>query len=384
MTEHATPAHSERAHAILSASGADRWLNCPGSVALTKDMPDTTSEYAEWGTMCHELGELALRNRLLGEHIVIPEGRFDAEMFTAVAAYRTYVEELISQYGEEPVIFIEERLDFSRWVPHGFGTGDLVLIFVAAKTVVVVDLKGGQGIRVDAEDNPQLKLYGAGALDLCAGICDIENVRVCIAQPRKEHFDDWTISAPELLAWLERTVAPIAQIAMAGTGKLAAGDHCVFCKAKAQCPERAREAMELFEEHDVIPGLLTFEQIAALLPKLNRIKSWATEIQDFAYAQAKDYGAKIPGYKLVAGRANRKWADEARVAEELQKDGFKDTDIWSKKLIGITAAEQLVGKKHRIFELTIKPEGAPTLVPESDERAEWRSMESVLADFDTE
>lgn len=381
MTEHATPDHGERAHAVLSASGADRWLNCPGSVALTRDMPDTTSSYAEWGTTCHELGELALRNRLLGQPITIEEGKYDAEMFSAVASYRSFAEGLLNEHDEEPLIWIEERLDFSRWVPGGFGTADLVLVFPRAQKAYMVDLKGGKGIKVYAEDNPQLKLYGAGVLDLLDCIVDVKTIELCIVQPRLDHFDRWQISAVDLLAWLHE-IKPIAQAAHKGSATLLPGDHCTFCKVKATCPERAREAVSLFEEHDTIPGLLTMEQIAALLPKLGRIKAWAEHVQEFAYTQVRDYGGKIPGYKLVAGRSVRKWTDESRVAEVLKEDGYTESDIWTKKILGITDAEKLAGKKHRVFELAVKAEGKPTLVPESDPRAEWHSAESVLANFD--
>ena len=381
MTEHATPDHGERAHAVLSASGADRWLNCPGSVALTRDMPDTTSSYAEWGTTCHELGELALRNRLLGEKVVFESDKYDAEMYAAVAAYRNFAEGILAEHDEKPLIWIEERLDFSRWVPGGFGTADLVLVFLRARKAYMVDLKGGQGIKVFAADNPQLKLYGAGVLDLLDCIVEIHTIELCIVQPRIDHFDRWEIRAEELLVWLEN-IKPIAHDAYKGSATLRAGDHCTFCKVKATCPERAREATSLFEEHDVIPGLLTFEQIAALLPKLDRIINWAKNIQDFAYVQVRDHGGKIPGYKLVAGRSNRRWTDEARVAEVLKQDGFTDDDIWTKKLLGIGDAEKLVGKKHRVFELAQKAEGKPTLVPESDPRAEWHSAEATLAAFD--
>lgn len=381
MTEHATPDHAERVHAVLSASGAERWLNCPGSVALTRDLPDTTSSYAEWGTRCHELGELALRNRLLGEHVVFEEGKYDAEMFEAVAAYRSFAEKLLDEHAEKPIIFIEARLDFSRWVPGGFGTADLVLVFPQARKAYMVDLKGGQGIKVYAEQNPQLMLYGAGTLDLLDCMVEIDEIELCIAQPRLDHFDRWAISTADLLAWLAK-VKPVAEDAYRGSAKLAAGDWCTFCKVKNTCPERAREAVALFEEHDVTPGLLTMEQIAALLPKLPRILSWAKGIQDFAYEQAFQHGAKVPGYKLVAGRSTRKWSDEKRVAEVLAEEGFTEDDIWTKKLIGLTEAEKLVGKKHRVFELTVKTEGKPTLVPESDQRAEWHSTESVLANFD--
>ena len=392
MTEH--PDHGERAHAPLSPSGGDRWINCPGSIRLTEGLPDTSSEFAEWGTQCHELGELALRARFHGEkvnfsqtkeHIDSETGeirrvpKWDKEHFAAVSQYRDYIQDLINKHGqgETPVVIIERRVKFRRWVPGGFGTGDCILFFPQKKLVVVVDLKGGEGVLVFAENNSQLKFYAAGAMDLLEHICDVERVVLSICQPRRDHFDEWEIAAGELLSWLEE-IRPVAEEAFAGSSRLVAGTHCQFCKAEARCPQRTRVALELFEQ----PALLGPERIAELLPKLPLIEAWAKKLQVYAFDQAVNHGVRFTGYKLVAGRATRRWSDPKRVAEVLIEDGLKPADIWEQKILGITDAEKLVGKKHRVFELAVKGEAKPALVPDSDKRAEWRSTAEVHADFD--
>ena len=406
MTDHQTPEHGERAHAKLSASGSDRWIHCPGSIRLTAALPDTTSEFAEWGTRCHELGELALRGRFLGEAVKYSKSvemvdpvtgakvidlltgkaklisAYDKQHYEAVALYRDYVGDLIQRYGqgEKPIVIVERRVKFRRWVPQGFGTGDCILVFPRKKLAIVVDLKGGEGLLVFAEDNSQLKLYAAGTLDLLDGICDIDNIILSIAQPRRDHFDEWAMTAQDLLAWLDE-IRPIAEEAFAGSNRLSAGTHCKFCKAEARCPERARVALELFGD-ETHPALLGLDKIAEYLPQLPLIAAWVKKVQDYAFGQAVNSGAKIPGYKLVAGRSTRKWSDESRVAQVMQEEGLKDADIWNKKLIGLTDAEKLLGKKNRVFELAVKNEGTPTLVPESDARAEWRNEAAILANFD--
>lgn len=395
MTEH-LPSHQERSHAILSASGSDRWINCPGSIALTADLPDTTSEFAEWGTVCHELGELALRARFLGEKVNFQQTvqvfdadtcttkevpKFDEGHFAAAAQYRDYVRDLITRYGEgeTPIIVVERRVKFRRWVPQGFGTGDCIIVFPQKRLAIMVDLKGGEGVLVFAEDNSQLKLYAAGTLDLLDKIVEIDRIVLSICQPRRDHFDEWEISTADLLAWLEQ-IRPVAEEAFAGSARLVPGEHCQFCKAVARCPERAKQAMALYEDPNR-PVLLSPEQIADMLPKLALVEAWAKKLQTYAYAQALN-GVKFPGYKLVAGRANRKWTDPTKVGEILKEDGISEDEIWSKSLIGITEAEKLVGKKHRVFELAKKGEGKPTLVPETDPRAELCNAAAVIANFD--
>lgn len=389
--------HAARAHAILSASGSDRWIHCPGSIQLCRDLPDTSSEFAEWGTVCHELGEMALRARFLGEKQdfqqrvkqVNPETgavtevpKFDAEHFAAVATYRDYVTELIARYGEgeQPVVIVERRLKFRRWVPQGFGTGDCILVFPRRRRAVMVDLKGGEGVLVSPEWNSQLMLYGAGTLDYFGGIVDIDEVVLSICQPRRDNLVEWTIDTRELLGWLE-TIRPIAEEAFAGSNRLVAGDHCKFCKAAARCPERARVAMTLFKDTPA-PALLSMQEIGELLPHLKLVEEWAKKLQFFAYDAAVNQGIQVPGHKLVAGRAYRQWSDPAAAAEVLKEEGLNDDEIWNKKLVGITDLEKKLGKKHRVFELTVKGDPKPTLVPAEDPRPEWRSTSQVLAAFD--
>lgn len=357
-------------HAVLSASGSKVWLNCPGSIALTRDAVEEESPFAAEGTLCHELGELALRERILREKVEYPQGRFNGEMFAAIETYRRNVEKLIDEFGDDYVAFIEQRVEFGPLigVPDMFGTSDCILLWPSLGVVATIDLKYGKGVQVEAERNTQGMLYALGVVELVDGICEVERVIIVIDQPRREHYSRWEISAADLLAWAEE-IKPIAQSAIDGTGPVRPGSWCDdgFCKVRHTCPARAREAMAAFEENDSIPGVLTPEQIAELLPILPRVKAWAEGLLSFAQENAL-MGQKYPGYKLVAGRSFRRWSEEERVAALLEADGV---DPWVKKLIGIGEAEKLVGKNHPVFELTVKPEGKPVLVPESDKRAEF-------------
>lgn len=357
-------------HAVLSASGSKVWINCPGSIALTRDVVEEESSFAAEGSLCHELGELALRERLLKERIQYPQGRFTPEMYNAIEAYRCHVENLIDEFGSDYVAFVEQRVEYGPMigVPGMFGTSDCILLWPGSGVVAAVDLKYGKGVEVHAEENTQGMLYALGVLELVQGICDIERVLICIDQPRRDHFSRWEISTSDLLAWAE-SIKPIAISALDGSGPVRPGAWCDegFCKVRHTCAARAKEAMAAFEEHDAIPGVLTPEQIAELLPILPRVKAWAEGLLAFAQENAL-LGQKYPGYKLVAGRSFRRWSEEERVAALLEAEGL---DPWVKKLIGIGEAEKLVGKNHPVFELTVKPEGKPVLVPESDRRAEF-------------
>lgn len=365
-------------HARLSASGSKLWLNCPGSIRLTEHIREESSSFAAEGTTCHELGELALRERFLGDRVVYPEGKFNDEMFEAVAQYRASIEALIAEIGPDPVVFVEQQVEFGDaiGVPEMFGTSDCILLWPDLGVVATIDLKYGKGIRVDADDNTQAMLYALGVLELVTGICDITRNVVVISQPRLDHLSRWEISTDDLLQWA-KDITPIAQSAMEGTGPVVPGDHCVngFCKIRNTCEARMKEAMDAFEGNDTIPGVMTPEQIAALLPKLKRIENWAKGLQTFAQETAV-LGEKYPGYKLVAGKSYRVWSDEAQVAAVLTAEGVEP---WTRKVLGITEVEKTVGKKHPIFELTVKTEGRPTLVPESDKRAEYVNTERLDA-----
>lgn len=371
-------------HAILSASGAAKWLACPGSIALEAQFPDTQSPEAAEGTIAHELAEKALRERYHGVVSEMPAGRYTAEMFEMVSLYRDNIERLIQELGrgERPVVMVEQRLSFARWVPEGFGTGDCVLLFPGARVAAMVDLKYGKGVKVYAERNPQLMLYGAGTMDLVEPICDIDRIVLVIDQPRLSHLDVWEVSKADLLDWLD-SIRPVAEAAHRGTDELHAGDHCreKFCKAQGACPELERTAMAVFEDGPVA-STLSPERISELLPKVPLVAAWAKSVEAYALDRATNHGVRFPGYKLVEGRTTRRWSDEDAVAAVLKEEGVEDDAIWTKKLLGLGDAEKLLGKKHRVFELTVRQAARPTLVPESDKRPEFNSAAAVSAAFE--
>lgn len=382
------------AHALLSASGSDRWLHCPPSAKLEAKVPDQGSVFAAEGTLAHSLGELALR-KALGDiadrdYITALKGitgheLYSAEMPEHINRYTDYVLETLTEAKDRDpgaVIFLEQRLDFSHWVPGGFGTGDVIIL--ADGTMEVIDLKYGKGVAVEAEDNSQMKLYGLGALDQFGFIYTVDKVRMTIHQPRLDAVSSWEISAAELLKWADEELAPKAKLAWAGKGEPAAGDWCRFCKVKARCRARA-EAMQAVAGAFGLkaPNLLSVEDIAAILLQADEIQAWAKDVQDFALEQARDHGIRFAGWKLVEGRSNRKYADEPAVEAKLLAEGYPETDIHQEpKLLGITAMEKLLGKprfESLLNDLVVKPAGQPALVPESDKRPEHNSAAS---DFD--
>lgn len=382
------------AHALLSASGAHRWLHCPPSAKLEAKLPDSSSMFAEEGTLAHKLGELQLR-LALGEitqdgydRAVAPihaHELYTDEMPGYTEDYCDHVMETLAEAKERDscaMVYLEQRLDFSKWVPGGFGTGDVVIL--ANDILEIIDLKYGKGVPVSAEDNPQMKLYALGALEGFGFIYDVKTVRMTIYQPRIDNVSSWEISAAELLQWAETELKPKAKLAWAGKGEATAGDWCQFCKVKARCKARAEAMQAVVGAFGLnLPNLLTVEEVAEILRTADQIQSWAKDVQDFALAQARDHGIKFAGWKLVEGRSNRKYTDEFAVETKLQAGGYSNEDIFQEpKLLGITAMEKLLGKKHfeaLIGDLVIKPAGAPTLVPATDKRPE---LSSAASDFD--
>lgn len=368
-------AHAERAHALLSASSAHRWINCTPAPYLEAQHPDTSSDAAAEGTAAHELAEHKLR-----QHLDLPTTRpvseWDSEeMDDYTDQYADHVmAELTRARKMDKAAFlaIEERLDFSHIVPDGFGTGDALI--VSDDTLTVIDLKYGKGVTVSAHENPQMRLYALGALATYGAIYDVQTVRTVIFQPRLANVSVEEISVEDLLAWAENTVRPAAEKAIAGEGELKAGEWCRFCRHAAQCPERAREMfapVPTTAEHVPAapdPDTLTDDQIATIVAHSGELKKWLTKVESFALAQANE-GRAYPGLKLVEGRSVRKYTDEdevARVVEEAGEDPHKPREV-----LGITAMTKLLGKK-RFEELlgdyVHKPEGKPALVPESDKR----------------
>lgn len=371
-----SPQHGGRAHAILSASGASRWLNCPPSARLEEHHPNTTSDAADQGTAAHELAEHKLR-QLQNLPTTRPESPWhDEEMDDYTDAYADCVmAELEAAKQNSPAAFlsIEERLDFSHIVPDGFGTGDAVII--ADDTAIIIDLKYGKGVEVSAVENPQMKLYALGALHLYGMIYNIQKIKMVIFQPRRNNTSIFETTVTDLLTWAETVVKPTAQLAMAGEGQLTAGSWCGFCKHAPQCTALAAQHFQAIpttsatslEPTAPAPDTLTDQQIAQVIEHSAAIKKWLTSVEKHALTQAHN-GHNYPGLKLVEGRSVRKWKDEHKVAEIAEAHGI---DPWQKKLIGITDMTKLMGKKEFTEQLggcLIKPEGAPTLVPESDPR----------------
>ena len=357
-------------HAYLSASASHRWMACPPSARLCAQEDDRTSEYAIQGSCAHELGQF-LVEQALGRECRDPTEDltyYNAEMQEAAEAYRDFVMEQVNAAKalcKEPLVCVEQSLDYSKWVQHGYGTGDCVI--VADGMLHVIDLKFGVGILVSADHNSQLMCYALGALDTFGCLYDFDRVRLSIFQPRRDNVDTWETSKAELLRWADEVLAPVARLAYKGEGEFKAGDHCQFCKVKATCRKRAEYAMELARFDFTDPPTLDEDEIAGILPRIDTLVSWAEDVKAWALQQALS-GVTYPGWKLVEGRSNRKYSDEAAVAAVVTKAGF---DPFEKKLLGITAMTRQLGKKRfdeLLSGLIVKPQGKPVLVPETDKR----------------
>lgn len=357
-------------HAKLSASSAHRWMNCNPSANLEREFADKSSEAAAEGSAAHALCEHKLR-KALKQRSTRPTSKYDSdEMEMYTDSYLEFVLEQIEiakQHCTDPFVLIEQRLDFSCYVPDGFGTGDCLI--VADKLLHIIDFKYGLGVLVDAEDNPQMMLYALGALRLFDALYDIDTVSMTIFQPRRENVSTWTISVPELEEWAEKTLRPKAELAFKGEGEFNPGPWCTFCKAAVKCRARAEEKLALAQYEFAKPPLLTDEEIEDILSRLDDLTKWANEIAAYAQDAAINHGKQWNGYKLVEGRSNRKYTDESAVIAAATAAGYRD--IFKKSLIPITEMEKLMGKKtfaEVLGGLVIKPQGKPTLVPASDKR----------------
>ena len=357
-------------HAVLSASSSHRWLNCSPSARLEQEFEDRETEAAAEGTAAHALCEHKLR-RALKMQSRKPISKYDCEeMDTHTDNYVQFVLETISQAKEhcaDPIINIEQRLDFSCYVPHGFGTGDCIII--ADKTLHIIDFKYGQGVLVEAEQNPQMMLYALGALRIYDTLYDIEDVAMTIYQPRRENISTWTITVSNLLSWAENELVPKAKLAFDGKGEYMPGPWCTFCKAAVKCRARAEEKLALAQYEFAQPPLLTDAEIEEILGKLDDLTRWADEIKSYAQDAALNHGKQWHGYKVVEGRSVRKYSDEEAVIEAANAAGYHD--IFRKTLLPITEMEKLMGKQEFaevLSGLIIKPAGKPTLVPITDKR----------------
>jgi hypothetical protein len=357
-------------HAVLSASGAHRWLNCLPSARLELEFVNNESSAAAEGTAAHALCEHKLK-KALHMRSKRPVSVYNSdEMEEHSDAYVEFVMEqleLAKQSCTDPLILIEQRLDFSCYVPQGFGTGDCIII--ADKKLHIIDFKYGMGVLVDAVDNPQMKLYALGALEIYDSLYDIEEVSMTIFQPRRENVSTWTIRVEDLKAWAEKELKPKAKKAYDGEGEYLPGEWCTFCRAAVKCRARAEEKLKLAQSEFKLPPLLTDSEIEEVLSKLSDLTKWANEIIAYATDAAVNHGKEWHGFKVVEGRSVRKYKDEDAVAEVAKANGYKD--IFRQSLITLTEMERLMGKskfENILGDLIYKPPGKPTLVPLSDKR----------------
>ena len=357
-------------HAVLSASSSHRWLNCTPSAMLEKSFENKESEAAAEGTAAHELCEHKLK-KALKRRSKRPVSDYNTdEMEECSDAYVDFVMEQYEQAKQkckDPVVLIEQRLDFSAYVPDGFGTGDCLI--VADDTLHIVDFKYGLGVLVEAEHNPQMMLYALGALAIYQDLCDIEFVAMTIFQPRRENISTWTISVSELLDWAENELKPKAELAANGEGEYSSGDWCTFCRAKATCRKRAEDNLKMARLEFQDPPLLSDEEVAEILAQLPDLTKWAAEVQEYALEQATKHGKHWTGFKIVRSASRRKYTDEEKVAQTAIKAGYED--IYRSTLIPITEMEKLMGKKNFaeiLGDLVHKPPGKLTLAPETDKR----------------
>ena len=369
-----------RKHAVLSASSSHRWLSCTPSARLEQEFEDRETEAAAEGTAAHALCEHKLR-RALKMQSRRPVSQYDCEeMETCTDGYVQFVLETLAEakrHCADPIVSIERRLDFSCYVPEGFGTGDCVII--ADHTLHIIDFKYGQGVLVEAENNPQIMLYALGALCAYDALYDVDEVAMTIYQPRQENISTWTISVDALKAWAKEVLTPRARLAFEGKGDYRPGAWCVFCRATVKCRARAEEKLALAQYEFAQPPILSDSEIEDILGRLDDLTRWAEEIRAYAQDAAVNHGKQWRGYKVVEGRSIRKYTDETAVIEAANAAGYHD--IFRKTLLPITEMEKLMGRQDFakiLGGLVAKPAGKPTLVPVSDKRP---PIPSVQNDF---
>lgn len=380
-----------RAHALLSASSAARWLACPPSARLEENFPDTTSEYAREGTLAHEVAELKLRRyavepmtqRAYSAKLskLKKDELWQAEMDEHTETYLDYIKGVMLSYATKPYVMCEKRVDFSKYVPDGFGTADCLIM--AGDTLHVIDLKYGKGVQVEAEGNPQMMLYALGALEACKMLFAPKMVKMAIVQPRLNHLSEWELPAIELKAWAELVVSETARLAYAGKGEFKPGNHCRFCRAKAQCKARAEACMELVQVAEAwqeaggsraslktVAGLYSKEELSEYLAKGKILKDWYEDISGHALNLCLN-GEDVPGFKAVEGRGSRAFTDLDEAFDVLMKAGIDEAMLYERKPLTLAQAEKVVGRS-KFAELVgsyiVSNPGKPTLVPESDKR----------------
>lgn len=386
--------HASRKHALLSASGASRWINCPPSARLTEHLPSKQSTYADEGTVAHEYAEIKLTRRLTKcnsadrkrlddqEEKIKKNKYYNAEMEAYVQWYVDLVEEsFLDAKGrsEDATALLEAKLDLTEWIPDGFGTSDVTII--SDGVLEVIDLKYGKGVPVSAVNNPQIRLYALGAIAEFGWMYDVHTVKMTIIQPRLDSISTDEITADDLNEWAENVVKPAAKLADAGEGEYKTGSHCRWCLAKGNCRARADENLKAVAHEFQDPALLSNEEIGPILHIAVHLQQWVKDVQEYAKDELLR-GNKIPQWKLVEGRGKRIITDTDKAAVLLKESGYEENKLYKpRELQSMTALEKVVGKKNFteiLGELIEKQPGDPKLVAETDPRPELNSAE---ADF---
>lgn len=368
----------EKAHAVLSASSSHKWLVCTPSARLEEKFPNKTSEYMAEGTLAHEIAEFKVRSYFLEAmpkstytrrlNKFKKEELFDNEMLVHTDTYLEYIKEEAMKTSNKPFIAVEQRVDFSKYVPEGFGTADCIII--SGDTLQVIDFKYGKGVKVEAQDNPQMKLYALGVLSQYGMFYNIKYIKMSIVQPRIDNISSYEIPVEPLLEWGEKIVKPQAQKAFMGIGDFVQGEHCKFCRAKGACEFRATENMKVIKEIQNTTGIVSNDDLGEMLSKTDGIEQWIKDLRSYALEQILK-GEKVPGWKAVEGKSNRKIVDVDKAFEILEANGYDKAILYERKPITLTQLEKVVGKKklsETIGDYIEKPKGAPTLAKEDDKR----------------
>ena len=376
--------HKSRAHALLSASSAHRWLACPPSAVAAEAYEDTGSEYAAEGTMAHEVAEIVVSGNIspeTGRDGFAPD--VTQEMLDCAAGYRDYIQEQLK--SDDAVVMLERRVDFSEYVPDGFGTCDCIII--QGNTLTIIDYKYGRGVQVSAVDNPQMRLYALGALNDYGIAYDIERVEMHIYQPRINNISTDAMTVEDLTTWAEKVVKPTAAKAAKGKGEYKAGAHCKFCPHAGRCRELTKTCTEYVNTHGLRVGVpvLAPHEVAEVLAMEPLVSLWLKRVKDQAMNTMLD-GGEIPGYKVVEGRQGaRRWTDEHRVAELLDTAGYTRDEYTTTTIFSPAGMDKALGKK-KVEELlggcVERSPGSPTIVPVSDKRPPYDREAEAKKDFE--
>lgn len=377
--------HKDRAHALLSASSAHRWLACPPSAVAAEAYDDTGSDYAAEGTLAHEVAEWVASGKSK-KGPPLNKGTEDGvtgEMLEHARAYRDYIQEQLK--SDDAVVMLERRVDFSEYVPDGFGTCDCIII--QGNTLTIIDYKYGRGVQVSAVDNPQMRLYALGALNDYGIAYDIERVEMHIYQPRINNISTDAMTVEDLTTWAEKIVKPTAAKAAKGKGKYKAGAHCKFCPHAGRCRALTKTCTEYVNTHGLRVGVpvLAPHEVAEVLAMEPLVSLWLKRVKDQAMNTMLD-GGEVPGYKLVEGRpGNRKWTDELQVAKALQDAGYKEEDYTTVSILSPAGMDKALGKA-RAAELldgmVERAPGSPTIAPESDKRPAYDRLADAQKDYE--